>query len=205
MFSIHLMVSELTGNQRIDTPCNGALSGQDVSAAYDDLMPFLIGSFNAFVRRNAKSVKAPSPRARSKDRRGSSAPMLRPRAACLVPRRASTRLAVQLRRRCESTSPDAPRGRPSARPPLRDGDLPHVARIAAARIVIESWRRRESAMRSGGPLGFKSPTPEVFLLLAPGLAPAQPNPLRRPLGRRRRPRTYNPPGPLSGVDQRHPA
>lgn len=50
VFSIQLMVSELAGNQRVDTLSQGVLSGDDVKAVYSDLIPFLVGGFEAFLR-----------------------------------------------------------------------------------------------------------------------------------------------------------
>jgi AcrR family transcriptional regulator len=52
VFSIQLMVSELAGNERINTLSGRALKGSDVKAVYSDLIPFLVGGFEAFLHIN---------------------------------------------------------------------------------------------------------------------------------------------------------
>lgn len=64
VFAIQLMVSELAGNERIDSLTRGALSGGDVRKAYSDLIPFLVGGFEATLRRS----QPPKPEGRARRR-----------------------------------------------------------------------------------------------------------------------------------------
>ena len=63
VFCIQLMVSELAGNERIDTLSRGALKGNDVKQVYADLIAFLVGGFDAILAR-AKLADADHPVAR---------------------------------------------------------------------------------------------------------------------------------------------
>jgi AcrR family transcriptional regulator len=63
VFCIQLMVSELAGNERIDTLSRGALKGNDVKQVYSDLVAFLVGGFDAILAR-ARQAAADRPRAR---------------------------------------------------------------------------------------------------------------------------------------------
>jgi hypothetical protein len=63
VFCIQLMVSELAGNERIDTLSRGALKGNDVKQVYSDLVAFLVGGFDAILAR-AKQAAADGPKAR---------------------------------------------------------------------------------------------------------------------------------------------
>jgi AcrR family transcriptional regulator len=51
VFCIQLMVSELAGNERIDTLSRGALKGNNVKQVYADLIAFLLGGFDAISTR----------------------------------------------------------------------------------------------------------------------------------------------------------
>jgi putative transposase len=57
---------------------------------------------------------------------------------------------------------------------LLDGEIFYS--LAEARIVIESWRRHYDAKRPHASLGYKSPTPEVFIpaFAAPAAAQSRP-------------------------------
>ena len=56
-FAIQLMVSELAGNERVNALSNGTLNGQDVEAAYQDVLPFLLGGFEALARAYGPATK----------------------------------------------------------------------------------------------------------------------------------------------------
>lgn len=60
VFCIQLMVSELAGNERIDTLSRGALKGNDVKQVYADLLAFMLGGFDAILAR-AKQAGAGAP------------------------------------------------------------------------------------------------------------------------------------------------
>jgi putative transposase len=48
--------------------------------------------------------------------------------------------------------------------------------LKEAKIVIESWRRHYNTLRPHGPIGYKPPTPEVFVPAMSARAAQQPQP-----------------------------
>ena len=61
---------------------------------------------------------------------------------------------------------------------LLDGEIFYS--LAEARIVVESWRRHNNAKRPHASLGYKPPTPEVFLPAFAARAAAQSRPAAPP-------------------------
>jgi transposase InsO family protein len=57
---------------------------------------------------------------------------------------------------------------------LLDGEIFYS--LAEAKIVIESWRRDDNAVRPHGSLGYKPPAPEVFVPAMAARTAAQPHP-----------------------------
>ncbi|MEN5084016.1 IS3 family transposase [Bosea sp. TWI1241] len=61
---------------------------------------------------------------------------------------------------------------------LLDGEIFYT--LAEAKIIVESWRRHFNTVRPHGSLGYKPPTPEVFIPAMTARAAAQPGPATPP-------------------------
>ncbi len=57
---------------------------------------------------------------------------------------------------------------------LLDGEI--FCTLKEARIVIESWRRHDNAVRPHASLGYRAPAPEVFVPALAAWPAAQPRP-----------------------------
>lgn len=61
VFAIQLMVSELAGNGRVDTLSDGVLDSNNVKEVYADLIPFLVGGFDALLQVSPQAGEVPIP------------------------------------------------------------------------------------------------------------------------------------------------